>query len=85
MYVQCLGNVLQMQPTLPVVLEHLQRIVFVMVKATPHCTEETVRNNIAVRLKYACTQFAGVNPATLVVGLAQEEVTWLQNMLNSTA
>jgi hypothetical protein len=73
-----------MQPTIPIVLENLQRIVFVLVKAVPLCNNANVRNDIAGCLKYACTQIKNVNPSTLVVGLTQEEVTWLQNMLNGS-
>lgn len=66
---------------MPVVLKHLQRLVFVMVKAMPHFTDDGIRNNVTTCLKYAFKQIPNVNPASLIVGLAQEEVAWLQNML----
>jgi hypothetical protein len=82
-YVQCLGNVLQTQPTLPAVVEHLPRIVFVFVKALKECEKEDVKKSILMRLKYACTQIQGApNPAALVQGLDQGEVSWLERVLS---
>jgi hypothetical protein len=81
-YVQCLGNVLQTQPTMPAVIEHLARIVFVLAKAIKECEKEDVKKSILMRLKYACTQIPGATPAALVQGLDQSEVAWLERVLN---
>jgi|TARA_B100000795_G_scaffold224244_1_gene179626 hypothetical protein len=81
-YVQCLGNILQTQPTIPIVVQHLSRIVYVLVKAIPEITDDAVRKSVTMRIKYACTRFQGVDPQSLVQGLTQEESNWVGRIVS---
>jgi len=82
-YVQCLGNVLQTQPTMPVVVQNLPRIIFILVKAIPEVQDDVVRKSVTMRIKYACTRFEGqINLQSLLVGLSQEETNWVARVVN---